>query len=55
MKISTPVTTPAILPTPPANETPPTTHAAIASNSYKKPKLLVALPIRPASSIPPNA
>src|SRR5471030_1957663 len=55
VKISTPVTTPATEPTPPANDTPPTTQAAIASSSYIKPRLLVALPIRPASSKPPKA
>ncbi|MNF16626.1 hypothetical protein D3C80_2197320 [compost metagenome] len=55
VKMITPVTTPNTVPTPPAKDTPPTTQAAIASNSYIKPRLLVALPIRPASNKPPNA
>lgn len=33
----------------------PTTQAAMASSSYIKPRLLVALPMRPASSRPPKA
>jgi len=55
VKMITPVTTPSTVPTPPLKETPPTTQAAIASSSYIKPRLLVAEPIRPASSIPPKA
>ena len=42
-------------PYPPLNDTPPTTQAAMASSSYIKPRLLVAEPIRPASSRPPKA
>ncbi|SSM87104.1 Uncharacterised protein [Klebsiella pneumoniae] len=55
VKIITPVTTPNTVPTPPLNDTPPTTQAAMASSSYIKPRLLVAEPIRPASSKPPKA
>ncbi|MNC78045.1 hypothetical protein D3C75_1301620 [compost metagenome] len=55
VKMITPVTTPNTVPTPPAKDTPPTTQAAMASSSYIKPRLLVALPIRPASNRPPKA